>query len=260
MPRLFQSGAGEIPDWSNQTSFANTTETSAFEPIMLLTIPSTVQLILCSIVLKAFYQEPSLRTVTNFPIINLVASDFVRAVIGFLHVPVFGVPQTTKPSTADHSLCAAFYFTNNVQFAWSSWAIVIVAYSRSDVIVNTLSPKFSKRKFCVCTVSSWLISLLSALPPLLGWSSYGLKEEDSYECTTGSDGKGLLHAIHISAILLSFQLCSSLCASRSVFLSYFSSGQVSLYDRQFITKQRSYFVYGKKSPQSETSNRRDRPV
>ena len=55
----------------------------------ILAFPAAVQLLFCVIVLRVFYKLPNLRTSTNFPIINLIASDFMRAVLSFLAIPLF---------------------------------------------------------------------------------------------------------------------------------------------------------------------------
>ena len=196
-----ESGSGNIAHFSNDTPSVNATGSSsvAITSILVGVIPSIVQLLLCGIVLRVFYQVPSLRKVSNLPVIHLVTSDFVRATVGFLAVSVYGV-QTSKPSTFDTLLCQTFQVINNAQFAWSNWAIAIVAYSRADVIVNVLAPTFTKRKFWCFAIASWLVSVITSLPPLVGWSSFGLRRETSsyiYTCGIGADQKGLLHALYL---------------------------------------------------------------
>ena len=169
-----ESGSGDISNFTNQTSPTSHRQsiTSSF---LYSYLP--LQLLLCGIVLRVFYRKPSLRTISNLPIVNLIASDFMRAVVGILAITLFAVPPTTAPSTGDNVLCEVTLYTHYVQFTWSSWAIAIVAYGRSDVIVNVLNPKFTKKMFWAWTVSSWLASLITAMPPLVGWSSYSFKKD-----------------------------------------------------------------------------------
>ena len=194
-----ESGSGHIPNRTASLD-TNTTDPSAFQPVVLAIIPTVIQFLLCCIVLRVFYLVPSLRTVSNLPIINLIASDILRSVTTFIALSVYADPLTTSPSTGDLALCEAFHYINHAQFAWSSWAIAIISYSRSDVILNALTPKFNKRKFWIFAVTTWSVSLLTALPPLVGWSSFGFKKRENSSfrrCLVGVAGKGLAHAVYV---------------------------------------------------------------
>ncbi|XP_062506439.1 rhodopsin-like [Corticium candelabrum] len=169
----------------------------------IVVIPSAVQLLFCVIVLRVFYKLPTLRTSTNFPIINLIASDFMRALVSFLAIPLFSKSNPNaidKVSRTDEILCQFFWFCNNFQFAWSSWAIAMLSYSRSDVVVNVLNPTFSKKRFWTWSVIIWIGSIMTTLPPFVGWSSYGYvmsASGNTYTCGIGVDGNGLLHALYL---------------------------------------------------------------
>ena len=194
-----ESGSGYNAYFINDTPSVNATVPSSnLGKNFLVVIPATVQLLLCGIALKVLYQVPSVRTASMLPVIHLVTSDFVRAIVGFLGIPVMGVQRTATPSTADTLLCVAFHFINNAQFAWSNWAIAIVAYSRADVIANVLTPTFTKRKFWGFAVASWLIVIITSLPPLVGWSPFGFQRRvNSYVCAIAADREGLLHALYM---------------------------------------------------------------
>ena len=195
-----ESGSGHFLVDVNQTSSLNATDPSTFQPMVLAAIPTAVQLLLCGIVLRVFYTVPSLRTVTNLPILNLIASDVLRAITIFMSIPLYSIPLTTTPSTADIALCQSFFYLHYFQFAWSGWAAVLVAYSRADVIVNALDPKFNKKKFWMFALTTWVASALTALPPLMGWSSFGWKKRDNvnlYRCLAGVEGEGLAHAVYV---------------------------------------------------------------
>ncbi|XP_062506442.1 uncharacterized protein LOC134183015 [Corticium candelabrum] len=169
----------------------------------LVAIPSAIQLLFCVVVLRVFYKVRSLRTSANYPIINLIASDFLRGVVGFLAITSFfgsRAETISELSSMDIILCRTVGFCNNVQLAWSSWAIATVSYSRSDVIVNVLSPTFTKKRFWMVSVISWIGTLTTALPLLGPWSSYGhvrSKSNNGYVCRAGGDGDGLLHALYL---------------------------------------------------------------
>ena len=85
--------------------------------------------------------------------------------------------------------CKFCRYVNNVQLSWSCWSLVIIAYSRYDSVANVFDHKFNKRRFWTLTVTSWIVSLLTSLPPIIGWSSYNIwKKKNLYLCTTGSSG------------------------------------------------------------------------
>ena len=92
----------------------------------------------------------------------------------------------------------AFQCISNFQFAWSCWAIAIIAYSRFDLIVNVLDPKFNRNRFWGLAVVSWLVSLLTTLLPFMGWSSVGfVRIKHVFKCGVGDDARGLLHAFYL---------------------------------------------------------------
>ena len=194
-----ESSSGDLPESINASS-----GTVDMRFSVLVVIPAVIQLIFCVIVLRVFYKLPNLRTSANFPVINLIASDFVRAVVGFLAVSLYSGSQSGEDyriSRTDTILCKVFLYCSSVQFAWSSWAIAILSYSRSDAIVNVLSPTFSTKRFWTLSVISWIGSILTALPPFLGWSSYGytiVEKKTHHVCGIGGGGRnGILHALFL---------------------------------------------------------------
>ena len=191
------NGSEYAPYVFNETS-DNTTYNKFIIVNVIAAIPSAFQLLLCGIVLTVFFKQPSLRTVSNLPVINLVVSDVVRASLSFLTIPLFAFVRTETPSTADTVLCLAFQCISNFQFAWSSWALAIIAYTRSDLIVNVLAPKFNKRRFWGLATVSWFVALLTSLLPFMGWSSVGfIRRNHVFFCRFGQDGGGLLHALYV---------------------------------------------------------------
>jgi hypothetical protein len=88
-------------------------------------------------------------------------------------------------------------FASVVQLDGSNWATAIIAYSRSDIIVNAMTPNFTKKKFWTLAIVTWLLSLITSLPPLVGWSSTGFaKSGQLFSCRHGVGGKGLIHALY----------------------------------------------------------------
>ena len=78
--------------------------------------------------------------------------------------------------------------------------IVMASYSCSDVIFNVLSPTFSKKRFWTWSVIIWIESIVTTLPPFVGWSSYGYvvsANQKTYTCGRGAGGNGLWHALYL---------------------------------------------------------------
>ena len=173
----------------NSTSLVNITGKSTVNSLFVLVIiSSAIQLVLCALVLNVLYRLPRARTVIHYPIINLVGSDILRAVLTFIAIPLYFM-RHDHPSIGERVYCKFFRYANNVQLSWSCWAIVIVAYSRYDNVANVFDHKFNKRRFWTLTVTSWIVSLLTSLPPIIGWSSYDIRKmKNMYRCTTGSSG------------------------------------------------------------------------
>ncbi|XP_062509053.1 compound eye opsin BCRH2-like [Corticium candelabrum] len=178
----------------NSTSLNTTLKETVDASFILYRIPAGIQFVLCGLALYAFYRLPNVRKVINYPIIGLVASDILRAVLTLLSMP-FRFMQYGNPSIGEQIYCEFFRYANNVQLSWSSWTLVIITYSRYDAVANVFDPKFNKRRFWTLTVTSWIVSALTSLPPIMGWSSYNLRRmNDMYICTTGSNGKDLASA------------------------------------------------------------------
>ncbi|XP_062522045.1 rhodopsin-like [Corticium candelabrum] len=179
----------------NSTSLVNTTGKTTFDSLFVLVrISSAIQLVLCGLVLNVLYRLPHVRKIINYPIINLVGSDILRAVLTFLAIPLHFM-RHGHPSIGEQIYCELFRYANNVQLSWSCWALVIVAYSRYDSVANIFNQKFNKRRFWTLTVTSWIVSLLTSLPPIIGWSSYDMRKmKNMYRCSTGSSGKDLASA------------------------------------------------------------------
>jgi hypothetical protein len=196
-----ESGSGFVASTSYVTPPDNTTEYPVKVAYLILIsgIPATIQLLLCGLVLKIFYQSSSTRVVSALPVIHLVFSDFVRSIVDFLIISLHGLRRTTEPSPTEFLFCDIVSYMERVHFAWSHWAVVIVAHSRADTIANVLLPNFTKRQFWGFAIASWLIAIVTALPPLVGWSPTGYRKlyNNTYMCGLGAERKGLSQALYM---------------------------------------------------------------
>jgi hypothetical protein len=201
------SGSGDYSAFRNNSlPFPRPIHDQSFSTIVLSALAAgtcTTQLILCLIALLVFYRMPNLRSLLNLPVINPIASDFLRAIVGAFSIEIYSQQAQATAGTTRNAMCSAFHYANLVQIAWSNWALVIIAYSRYDSVNNHSSPKFTKTTLFRLAITSWLAALFTALPPLLGWSSFGLKKVDKiYSCKKSPQGKGLVHATYIPIFYL----------------------------------------------------------
>ena len=99
-----ESASGDFPESINLNASSGSVGITVDA---IIVIPSAVQLLFCVIALRVFLKLPTLRTSANFPIINLIAFDFVRALISFLAIPLF---SRSKPDAINkvHALMKSY--------------------------------------------------------------------------------------------------------------------------------------------------------
>ena len=108
-----------------------------FLPVMA-SLPANVQLVLCGLVLNVFYRLPGVRKTINYSIANLVTSDILRAILTYF-ITAFYFMRRDHVSIGEEIYCVSIRYANNVQLSWSSWALVIIAYSRYTTASQTSS-------------------------------------------------------------------------------------------------------------------------
>ncbi|TMS06333.1 Vertebrate ancient opsin [Larimichthys crocea] len=124
------------------------------------------------IVLLLFCKFKKLRTPVNMMLLNISVSDML--------VCLFGTTLSFASSIRGKWLlgrsgCNWYGFINSCFGIVSLISLVILSYDRYSTLTvyNKRGPDY--RKPLLAVGGSWLYSLLWTVPPLLGWSSYGVE-------------------------------------------------------------------------------------
>ncbi|KAM6986239.1 teleost multiple tissue opsin 2b [Aplochiton taeniatus] len=124
------------------------------------------------IVLLLFCRFKTLRTPVNMLLLNISVSDML--------VCLFGTTLSFASSLKGKWLlgrqgCSWYGFINSCFGIVSLISLVVLSYDRYSTLTvyNKRGPDY--RKPLMAVGGSWLYSLLWTVPPLLGWSSYGLE-------------------------------------------------------------------------------------
>ncbi|KAJ8253187.1 hypothetical protein GJAV_G00210070 [Gymnothorax javanicus] len=124
------------------------------------------------IVLILFCKFKTLRTPVNMLLLNISVSDML--------VCVFGTTISFASSVRGQWLagargCMWYGFINSCFGIVSLISLAILSYDRYSTLTvcNKRAPNYQKPLLAVA--GSWLYALFWTVPPLLGWSSYGLE-------------------------------------------------------------------------------------
>ncbi|XP_077436101.1 teleost multiple tissue opsin 2b [Vanacampus margaritifer] len=124
------------------------------------------------VVLLLFCKFKKLRTPVNMLLLNISVSDLL--------VCVFGTTLSFASSIHGRWLlgpsgCSWYGFINSCFGIVSLISLVILSYDRYSTLTvyNKRGPNY--RKPLLAVGGSWLYSLFWTVPPLLGWSSYGIE-------------------------------------------------------------------------------------
>ncbi|XP_053352184.1 teleost multiple tissue opsin 2b [Clarias gariepinus] len=124
------------------------------------------------VVLVLFCKFKKLRTPVNMLLLNISVSDML--------VCVCGTSLSFASSVCGRWLlgrtgCMWYGFINSCFGIVSLISLVILSYERYSTmtVYNNREPNYNKHLLAVG--GSWLYSLIWTVPPLLGWSSYGLE-------------------------------------------------------------------------------------
>ena len=119
------------------------------------------------------------RTVSNSLMLNLAFADIIVSVI---NMPVTVVTILANEQWFNHSVCVALGFINIISFIGSVMSLALIAFNRYCFIVHwkEYASIFTRSKAVFSVVLMWLITLLIAMPPLIGWSRYSYIPGKSY--------------------------------------------------------------------------------
>lgn len=132
-----------------------------------------------SLFLIVFYGNKNLRTVSNAFMLNLAFADVIVSII---NMPITVATTIAEKQWFSHGVCVVLGFTNIISFIGSVMSLALMAINRYFYIVHwkKYTAIFNKKRACVSVLILWLITVLIAMPPLIGWSSYSFIPGKSY--------------------------------------------------------------------------------
>ncbi|XP_058642902.1 teleost multiple tissue opsin 2b isoform X2 [Onychostoma macrolepis] len=124
------------------------------------------------VVLVLFCKFKTLRTPVNMLLLNISVSDML--------VCLFGTTLSFASSVRGQWLlgrhgCMWYGFINSCFGIVSLISLVVLSYDRYSTLTVYHNRGPDYRKPLLAVGGSWLYSLIWTVPPLLGWSSYGLE-------------------------------------------------------------------------------------
>ncbi|KAM9802915.1 teleost multiple tissue opsin 2b [Syngnathus typhle] len=124
------------------------------------------------VVLLLFCKFKKLRTPVNMLLLNISVSDMLVCVFG---TTLSFVSSIHGRWLLGSSGCSWYGFINSCFGIVSLISLVILSYDRYSTLTvyNKRGPNY--RKPMMAVGGSWLYSLFWTVPPLLGWSSYGVE-------------------------------------------------------------------------------------
>ncbi|XP_070701460.1 teleost multiple tissue opsin a [Pempheris klunzingeri] len=153
------------------------------------------------LVIALFCRYKMLRSPINLLLINISISDLL--------VCVLGTPFSFAASTQGRWLigeggCVWYGFANSLFGIVSLISLAVLSYERySTMMTPTEADSTNYCKICLGITLSWVYSLIWTVPPLFGWSRYGL-EGPGTTCSVDWTGKT---ANNISYIICLFVFC-----------------------------------------------------
>nr|XP_023667156.1 opsin-3-like [Paramormyrops kingsleyae] len=170
------------------------------------------------IVLILFCKFKTLRTPVNMLLLNISISDML--------VCIFGTPLSFASSLRGRWLvgrygCMWYGFINSCFGIVSLISLAMLSYDRYSTLTVHRKGGLHFRKPLLAVGGSWLYSLLWTVPPLLGWSSYGLEGAGTGCSVTWTARTLLSHSYIICLFIFCLVLPVSLmvyCYSRLLYV------------------------------------------
>ncbi|EDO41012.1 predicted protein, partial [Nematostella vectensis] len=122
-------------------------------------------------------KKPTMRTRTNWFILNLAAADLL--------VSVFNMPLTTYTIlegrwVLDERMCTVTGFSNILSFIASVMSLAMISIARYAGIWKSYSKYFTGRRCLIYIACVWFLSTSLAIPPLIGWARYSYIAGNSF--------------------------------------------------------------------------------
>ncbi|OCT67723.1 opsin-3 [Xenopus laevis] len=152
-----------------------------------------------SFVLLIFIKFTAIRTPINMILLNISVSDLL--------VCIFGTPFSFVSSVSGGWLlgqqgCKWYGFCNSLFGLVSMVSLSMLSYERYLTVLRcTKADMTDYKKSWLCIIASWFYSLCWTLPPLFGWSSYGL-ESSGTTCSVVWNSKSSNNVSYIVCLFL----------------------------------------------------------
>nr|BAQ54946.1 opsin, long-wavelength sensitive type [Indolestes peregrinus] len=148
------------------------------------------------VVIYIFTTTKSLRTPSNFLVLNLAVSDFLMMVVmcPFMLVNCFHETWVFGPL-----MCELYAFAGSLFGCTSIWSMVLISFDRYNVIVKGLAGKpLTITKVLIWLLLIWAHALLWTIFPMFGWNRY-IPEGNMTACGTDYLTKDWFHKSYILA-------------------------------------------------------------
>nr|BAQ54836.1 opsin, long-wavelength sensitive type [Asiagomphus melaenops] len=146
------------------------------------------------VVLYVFSCTKSLRTPSNFLVVNLAFSDFCMMIIMCPFMVVNCYFQTWYFGPL---MCELYAFFGSLFGCGSIWTMVLITFDRYNVIVKGLAAKpLTIKKAILEILFVWLHGLAWTLFPIFGWNRY-IPEGNMTSCGTDYLTKDWFHKSYI---------------------------------------------------------------
>lgn len=127
-----------------------------------------------SVICLLVYRSPRLRTVTmvtNLIVGNLAVSDLA---VCLLKIPVSLLSIIKNQWILDNNFCNAVGFVNSLLLFEVLYSLALVSVSRYCCVVapSKFSVIFTRRRTYGIIAATWVMSTISAAPPLFGWGLF----------------------------------------------------------------------------------------
>nr|XP_046238806.1 pinopsin-like [Scatophagus argus] len=155
------------------------------------------------LVLILFCRFKTLRTPVNMLLLNISVSDMLVCVCGT--TLSFASSLRTRWLYGRHG-CMWYGFVNSCFGIVSLVSLAVLSYDRYSTLMVYNKRTADYRRPLLAVGGSWLYSLVWTLPPLLGWSSYGLEGAGTSCSVTWTEKSSSSH----SYIICLFVFCLGL--------------------------------------------------
>nr|BAQ54856.1 opsin, long-wavelength sensitive type [Anax parthenope] len=146
------------------------------------------------VVLYVFSCTKSLRTPSNFLVVNLAFTDFFMMVV---MSPFMLINCYYETWVFGSLMCEMYAFLGSLFGCTSIWTMVLISFDRYNVIVKGLAAKpLTIKKALLEIIFVWIHALLWTLPPMFGWNRY-VPEGNMTACGTDYLTRDWFHKSYI---------------------------------------------------------------